>query len=67
MRIYYCDCGEKVEILNQGTKECNCGYVFGSTAKISDGINVRKKWSGTTKIEFNETTVDESIRKMNNG
>ena len=67
MRIYYCDCGEKVEISNQRTKECNCGYVFGSTAKISDGINMRKKWSGTTKIEFNETTVDESIRKMNNG
>ena len=33
--------------------------------KISNHINMRKTWSGTTKIEFNTTTMDESIKRMN--
>ena len=35
--------------------------------KPGDYINMRKTWSGTTKVEFNTITMDESIRKMNNG
>jgi hypothetical protein len=34
---------------------------------IGNHINMRKTWSGTTKIEFNTTTIDESIKKMNEG
>ena len=33
--------------------------------KISNYINMRKTWSGTTKIEFNTCTMDESIKNMN--
>ena len=32
--------------------------------KIGNHINMRKTWSGTTKIEFSETTIDKSIEKM---
>ena len=28
-------------------------------------INMRKTWSGTTQIEFNQTTMDEDIAQRN--
>jgi hypothetical protein len=67
MRIYFCDCGKRVEISKGEVKKCDCGKVFGSSSSISDHINMRTTWSSQTKVEFNETTMDESIRKMNNG
>ena len=33
--------------------------------KISNHINMRKTWSGTTKIEFSQTTIDEDIKARN--
>tara|TARA_R110002073_G_scaffold108157_3_gene242998 strand:+ start:647 stop:841 length:195 start_codon:yes stop_codon:yes gene_type:complete len=36
-----------------------------SQGSINNYINMRKTLSGTTKVEFSETTVDESIAKMN--
>ena len=65
MRIYYCKCGKRTEVPNGDIKQCKCGKVFGSEAKISDHINMRKTLSGTTKMEFNTTTVDESVKRMN--
>ena len=38
-----------------------------SDGAINNHINMRTTWSGTTKIEFNTTTIDESIKKMNQG
>ena len=32
---------------------------------INNHINMRKTWSGTTKIEFSETTMDEDIANRN--
>ena len=32
---------------------------------INNHINMRTTWSGTTKVEFNAVTMDESIKKMN--
>ena len=65
MRIYYCECGVRTEVPNNEIKQCKCGKVFGSGAKISDGINMRKTWSGTTKVEFSQTTIDEDIKQRN--
>ena len=65
MRIYYCECGTRTEVPKEEIKQCNCGRVFGSMSKISDGINMRKTWSGTTKVEFNQTTIDEDIKQRN--
>ncbi len=38
--------------------------------KFSDGavnnhINMRKTWSGQTKVEFSQTTMDEDIKARN--
>ena len=65
MRIYYCKCGNKVEIQRNQTKQCDCGKVFGSSGSISDYINMRKTWSGTTKVEFSQTTMDADIANRN--
>ena len=64
MRIYYCShCGERTEVPMDTVKECKCGKIFGASGKISDHINMRKTWSGTTKVEFSQTTIDEDIKQ----
>jgi len=65
MRIYYCRCGNTVEVIKNIAKECKCGKVFGVSSKVSDHINMRKTWSGTTKVEFSQTTIDEDIKQRN--
>tara|TARA_Y100000004_G_C8745495_1_gene340132 strand:- start:24 stop:224 length:201 start_codon:yes stop_codon:yes gene_type:complete len=64
MRIYYCSCGIKTEVPKGVVKECECGKVFGTSGKISNYINMRNTLSGTTKMEFSTTTIDESIKTM---
>ena len=65
MKIIYCQCGVKTELQKGEAKECKCGKVFGvRSEKISDYINMRTTLSGTTKMEFSTTTVDESIKNM---
>ena len=66
MRIYYCsNCGERTEVPTDTVKECKCGKVFGSRYKVSDYINMRTTWSGQTKVEFSQTTIDEDIKQRN--
>jgi hypothetical protein len=65
MRIYYCECGVRKEVPTNEIKQCECGKVFGTTGKISDHINMRTTWSGQTKVEFNQTTMDEDIKQRN--
>ena len=65
-RTYYCEqCKKCVEFKREDTTECKCGKIFGVTGNLSDYINMRKTLSGTTKMEFNTTTVEESVKKMN--
>lgn len=66
MRIYYCSkCSEKTEVPKNVVKQCKCGNVFGTTGKISDHINMRNTLSGTTKMEFTQTTMDADIAERN--
>ena len=66
MRIYYCSkCSEKTEVPKNVVKQCECGNVFGSSGKISNHINMRTTWSGQTKVEFNQTTMDADIAARN--
>ena len=37
-----------------------------SDSSISNHINMRKTWSGQTKVEFSQTTMDEDIKARNN-
>ena len=39
--------------------------MFGSSGKISNHINMRTTWSGQTKVEFNQTTMDADIAARN--
>ena len=66
MRIYYCQCGVRTEVPSGKAKECKCGKVFGTSGKISDYINMRNTMSGTTKVEFSQTTIDKDIADRNN-
>ena len=66
MRTYWCeDCEKCVDIDMKVSSECKCGKIFGLNFKTSDHINMRTTWSGQTKIEFSETTVEKSIENMN--
>ena len=38
---------------------------FADTA-IGNYINMRKTWSGQTKVEFSQTTMDQDIADRNN-
>tara|TARA_Y100000593_G_C4056418_1_gene212252 strand:- start:29 stop:235 length:207 start_codon:yes stop_codon:yes gene_type:complete len=66
MRTYYCDCGSKIEVIKNVVKQCKCGKMFGtSNSKVSDHINMRTTWSGQTKVEFSQTTMDADIAERN--
>ena len=66
MKIIYCQCGVKTEIQKGEAKECKCGKVFGVRSNnISDYINMRSTWSGQTKVEFTQTTIDKDIAERN--
>ena len=65
MRIYYCECGNRIETIKNVVKQCECGKLFGTTGTVSDHINMRTTWSGQTQVEFNQTTMDEDIKERN--
>ena len=66
MRTYYCeDCEKCVDIDMKKLPECKCGKIFGVSGNISDYINMRNTWSGQTKVEFSQTTIDEDIAQRN--
>ena len=65
MRIWYCQCGVRTEVPKGEAKQCKCGKVFGTNSKISNYINMRNTWSGQTKVEFSQTTIDQDIADRN--
>ena len=69
MRTYYCNlCQHTVTFdVKETVKKCDCGNIFENKLKGTHHINMRNTWSGTTKVEFNTTTIGESINRMNNG
>jgi len=66
IRTYYCEnCKECKDFARNATPLCECGRLFGTSGNISDGINMRKTWSGQTKVEFSQTTIDQDIADRN--
>ena len=64
--IFYCHrCGKRGEFENKKDMRCGCGKYINKRIDINDTINMRKTWSGTTKIEFSNTTIDEDIKRRN--
>ena len=62
MRTYWCEkCEKCVDIDMKVSCECKCGKVFGNNFKTSNHVNMRTTWSGQTKVEFSQTTMDQDI------
>tara|TARA_R110002020_G_scaffold204652_1_gene408940 strand:+ start:700 stop:906 length:207 start_codon:yes stop_codon:yes gene_type:complete len=67
MRTYWCEkCEKCVDIDMKVLSECKCGKVFGNNFKTSNHVNMRTTWSGQTKVEFSQTTMDQDIANRNN-
>ena len=66
MIIFICHkCNTKVECETKAEMKCDCGNYINKRNRAKDHVNMRTTLSGTTKMEFNETTVDDSIDRMN--
>ena len=67
MIIFYCHkCNSRVECETKAEMKCDCGHYVKKHDKVSDYVNMRNTWSGTTKVEFNQTTMDKDIAERNN-
>jgi len=65
--IFFCHkCNTKVECETKAEMKCDCGYYVKEHGRASDHVNMRTTWSKTTQVEFNTTTVEDSIKRMNN-
>ena len=64
--IYICHrCGKRGEFEDKKDMRCDCGHYVNKRNNTKDHVNMRTTWSGTTQVEFGETTVEESIKDMN--
>ena len=66
MKTYYCKTCQKTVTfeLKDLVKKCSCGYIFENKVNRAHQINMRSKWSGTTQIEFSETTMEQSMKSL---
>ena len=63
--IFYCHkCNKKGEFETKKEMHCDCGSYVDDSDRSSNYINMRKTLSGTTKMEFDAISMDDSIRKM---
>ena len=65
--IFICHkCNTKVECETKAEMICDCGHYVKKHNNVKDHINMRTTWSGTTQVEFNQTTMEKSIEDMRN-
>ncbi len=66
--IFFCHkCNKKVECETKAQMKCDCGHYIKKHDNVRNHVNMRTTWSGTTKIEFSNTTIEEDINRRNNG
>ena len=64
--IFYCHkCGQRGEFEHKKDMQCECGHYVKKRNNAKDHVNMRTTWSGTTKVEFNQTTMDQDIAERN--
>ena len=64
--IFYCyKCGQKGEFKTKKDMRCDCGHYVNRRNNVKDHVNMRTTWSGTTKVEFSETTIGQDIEQRN--
>ena len=67
MIIFICHkCNTKIECETKAEMKCDCGHYVKDRDRASNHVNMRNTWSKTTKMEFGETTVEDSIARMRN-
>ena len=65
--IFFCHrCNRKIECETKAQMVCDCGHYVKKHDNAKDHVNMRTTWSGTTKIEFSNTTMEEDIANRNN-
>ena len=65
--IFYCHkCNTRVECETKAEMKCDCGHYVKKRNNAKDHVNMHTTWSGTTQVEFSETTIEDSIAKMRN-
>ena len=65
--IFYCHkCGQKGEFKTKNDMRCDCGNYVNKRNRAKDYVNMRTTWSGTTQVEFSQTTMDQDIAERNN-
>ena len=66
MIIFFCHrCNRKTECETKAQMKCDCGNYIKNRNNAKDHVNMRTTWSGTTKVEFSSTTMDEDIARRN--
>jgi len=66
MIIFYCHkCNKKMECETKAEMKCDCGHYVKKRNNVKDHVNMRTTWSGTTKVEFSNTTMEEDIARRN--
>jgi hypothetical protein len=66
MIIFFCHkCGQKGEFETKAEMKCECGHYVKDHDDTRNHVNMRNTWSGTTEVEFNTTTLEESMKGMN--
>ena len=69
MRTFYCKtCQDTFDVSKEGIAKCKgCSKVFGGIPNFTKNhINMRTTWSGQTKVEFSQTTMEKDIAQRNN-
>ena len=65
--IFFCHkCNTKIECETKAEMVCDCGHYVKKRNNTKDHVNMRTTWSGTTQVEFNQTTMEKSIEDMRN-
>jgi len=65
--IFFCHrCNNKVECETKAQMVCDCGHYVKDHDDIRNHVNMRTTWSGTTKVEFSQTTMAGDIAQRNN-
>ena len=65
--IFFCHkCNKKTECETKAQMKCDCGHYVKKHDDVRNHVNMRTTWSGTTKIEFSNTTIEEDIAQRNN-
>jgi hypothetical protein len=64
--IFFCHkCGHKGEFEKKKDMRCDCGNYINKRNNAKDHVNMRTTWSGTTRVEFSSTTMEEDIANRN--